>query len=170
MLGRAPRCDEVARSLVVRFKYSDRLDLAPMIGRWMARAGELTARGRRCVAAGATALAKIMATAAQSDGGAGRHDLGNKRRAGAAWRSQTGAGHAAAVRPVPRAGQQCAGRVPGVGRAKSRNRRQAGGADRRRFDVRATVDTCARALLRAGAAHVDVLAFARVAAPPRTTI
>ena len=34
----------------------------------------------------------------------------------------------------------------------------------------ATVDTCARALLRAGAAHVDVLVFARVVAAVRTTI
>jgi ComF family protein len=34
----------------------------------------------------------------------------------------------------------------------------------------ATVDTCARALLRAGAAHVDVLVFARVVAPVRATI
>jgi len=34
----------------------------------------------------------------------------------------------------------------------------------------ATVDTCARAPLRAGAAHVDVLVFARVVAPLRTPI
>jgi glutamine phosphoribosylpyrophosphate amidotransferase len=34
----------------------------------------------------------------------------------------------------------------------------------------ATADTCTRALLRAGAAHVDVLVFARVVAPLRTTI
>jgi ComF family protein len=34
----------------------------------------------------------------------------------------------------------------------------------------ATVDTCARALLRAGVAHVDALVFARVVAPLRTTI
>ena len=34
----------------------------------------------------------------------------------------------------------------------------------------ATVDTCARALLRAGAAHVDVLVFARVVSPARTPI
>jgi ComF family protein len=34
----------------------------------------------------------------------------------------------------------------------------------------ATVDTCARALLRAGAAHVDVLVFARVVAPVRSPI
>ena len=34
----------------------------------------------------------------------------------------------------------------------------------------ATVDGCARALLRAGAANVDVLVFARVADPVRTSI
>jgi predicted amidophosphoribosyltransferase len=34
----------------------------------------------------------------------------------------------------------------------------------------ATVDTCARALLRAGAARVDVLVFARVVAPVRSPI
>jgi predicted amidophosphoribosyltransferase len=34
----------------------------------------------------------------------------------------------------------------------------------------ATVDTCARALLRAGCAHVDVLVFARVVAPLRSPI
>jgi predicted amidophosphoribosyltransferase len=34
----------------------------------------------------------------------------------------------------------------------------------------ATVDTYARALMQAGAAHVDVLVFARVVAPLRTTI
>jgi len=35
----AVRYDDVARTLVQAFKYSDRLDLAPMMGRWMARAG-----------------------------------------------------------------------------------------------------------------------------------
>ena len=34
----------------------------------------------------------------------------------------------------------------------------------------ATVEACARALLRAGAAHVDVLVFARVVAGARATI
>jgi predicted amidophosphoribosyltransferase len=34
----------------------------------------------------------------------------------------------------------------------------------------ATVDGCARTLLRAGAANVDVLVFARVAEPVRTSI
>ncbi len=34
----------------------------------------------------------------------------------------------------------------------------------------ATVDTCARALLRAGAKHVDMLVSARVVAPVRSPI
>ena len=38
------------------------------------------------------------------------------------------------------------------------------------FTSGATADTCARALLRAGAVHVDVLVFARVVAPVRTPI
>jgi ComF family protein len=33
------RYDDVARTLVHGLKYSDRLDLSPMMGRWMARAG-----------------------------------------------------------------------------------------------------------------------------------
>jgi predicted amidophosphoribosyltransferase len=35
----AVRYDDVARALVLAFKFSDRLDLAPLMGRWMARAG-----------------------------------------------------------------------------------------------------------------------------------
>src|SRR5262245_15820231 len=35
----AVRFDDVARSLVHALKYGDRLDLAPTLGRWMARAG-----------------------------------------------------------------------------------------------------------------------------------
>ncbi len=33
------RYDDIARELVHQFKYGDRLDLAPMLGQWMARAG-----------------------------------------------------------------------------------------------------------------------------------
>ena len=40
--ARAPRCATTTspRKLVHAFKYGDRLDLAPMLGRWMARAGQ----------------------------------------------------------------------------------------------------------------------------------
>src|SRR5215472_5058347 len=35
----AVRFDDVARALVHALKYGDRLDVAPMLGRWMASAG-----------------------------------------------------------------------------------------------------------------------------------
>jgi len=35
----AVRYDDISRALVLSFKYGDRLDLAPMMGQWMARAG-----------------------------------------------------------------------------------------------------------------------------------
>ena len=35
----AVRYNDIARALVLSFKYADRLDLAPMMGGWMARAG-----------------------------------------------------------------------------------------------------------------------------------
>src|SRR5437660_8064332 len=37
----AVRYDDIARALVHALKYGDRLDLAPMMGRWMANAGRL---------------------------------------------------------------------------------------------------------------------------------
>src|SRR6266487_4331143 len=36
----AVRFDDVARKLVHAFKYGDRLDLGPLLGRWMTRAGQ----------------------------------------------------------------------------------------------------------------------------------
>ncbi len=166
----AVRYDDIARALVLSFKYGDRLDLAPMMGRWMARAG-------RELLSDADALlpvplhwrrlwARRFNQSAALAGAISEH----LRRAGAARRAQARARHAAAGRPVEdRARRQCARRLP----------RAAGGkgqvAGRRLVlidDVLtsgATVDTCARALLRAGAAHVDVLVFARVVAPLRSS-
>src|SRR4029450_7172363 len=48
----AVRYDEVARKLVHALKYGDRLDLAPTMGRWVARAG-------RALRAGAAALVPV---------------------------------------------------------------------------------------------------------------
>ena len=36
----AVRYDETARTMVQAFKYGDRLDLAPAMGRWMVQAGQ----------------------------------------------------------------------------------------------------------------------------------
>src|SRR5215472_1800474 len=167
----AVRYDDVARSLVQAFKYSDRLDLAPMMGRWMARAG-------REVLADAAALIPVPL---------------HWRRLWARRFNQSSA-LAGAIStlsgvPVAHGGLKRIRATPHqVGRSKVERADNVQGAFRvpeehkaaiacRRLvlidDVLtsgATVDACTRALLRAGAAHVDVLVFARVVAPARAPI
>jgi predicted amidophosphoribosyltransferase len=88
----AVRYDDVARTLVHALKYQDRTDLAPAMGRWMARA----ARGGRCAGSGAAALAARLEPPLQP-----------VRRAGAghraAERRQAGLGGVAARSPDPAA-------------------------------------------------------------------
>jgi predicted amidophosphoribosyltransferase len=71
-------------------------------------------------------------------------------------------------RPERAANVQGAFRVPEEGKAVIVGRRLVLIDDVLTFG--ATVEGCARALLRAGAANVDVLIFARVADPVRTSI
>jgi len=159
----AVRYDDVARTLVHALKYQDRTDLAPAMGRWMARAGQELLeqadvlvpvplhwrRGwsRRYNQSGA--LAQVIS-----------------RQSGVSLAS-------AALRRVRATEQQV-----GLSRTQRANNVQGAfkvAADRshdiagRRVvlidDVLtsgATTDACARALLRAKAAQVDVLVFARV--------
>lgn len=167
----AVRYDDIARALVHGFKYGDRLDLAPMMGRWMARAGRelledadalvpvplhwrrLWARrfNQSAALAGAIsdmtgvqvlhgALARVRATAQQVG-------LNKTERA----ENVQGAFKVAPARKAEVAGKRLI-LIDDV------------------LTSGATADTCARALLRSGAARVDVLVFARVVAPIRTPI
>ena len=91
----AVRYDDISRALVHSLKYGDRLDLAPMMGQWMARAGrELLSDADALVPVPAT-LAATMGAALQSVGGSRRRHLGIERRARCSWRAQTCAGDAA---------------------------------------------------------------------------
>lgn len=167
----AVRYDDVARSLVLAFKYGDRLDLAPMMGRWMARAGRelladadallpvplhwrrLWARRFNQAAALAGAISNIS----------GVPVLHNGIRRVRATPQQVGLSKAERADNV-----QGAFRVPPEQKADIAGRRLVLIDDV--LTSGATVDTCARALLRAGAAHVDVLVFARVVAGARSPI
>jgi ComF family protein len=167
----AVRFEDVSRKLVHAFKYGDRLDLAPLMGRWMAHAGrELLADadalvpvplhwrrlwGRRFNQA--ATLAKVVAAA---------RDLpvlyGALRRV-RATPQQVGLTRAERAVNV-----QGAFDVTAEGKAAIHGKRLVLVDDV--LTSGATIDSCARALLRAGARNVDVLVFARVVAPARPPI
>ncbi|MBI3702441.1 MAG: ComF family protein [Rhizobiales bacterium] len=167
----AVRYDDVARALVLAFKFGDRLDLAPMMGRWMARAGrELLADAdallpvplhwRRLWARRFNQAAALAGAISDISGVPVLHG-GIKR-----------------VRATPQqvglSKTDRAANVQGAFRVAPEEKALIAGKRLVLIDdvltSGATVDTCARALLRAGAAHVDVLVFARVVAPHRTPI
>ena len=165
------RYDDIARSLVHAFKYSDRLDLAPVMGRWMARAGrELLADAdalipvplhwRRLWARRFNQSATLAGVISVSCNVPVVH--GGLRRTRATGQ-QVGRSKAERADNV-----QGAFQVPAEHKAEIQGRRLVLIDDV--LTSGATVDACSRALLRAGAAHVDVLVFARVVAPARTPI
>src|SRR5579872_5851030 len=167
----AVRYDDVARSLVHALKYQDRTDLAPTMGRWMARAGRELLR---------EADVLVPVPLHWRRGWSRRYN-----QSGALARiieRQTGVAVAAeALRRIRRTEQQI-----GLSRPQRANNVQGAfkvAPDRQHLiagrrvvlidDVLtsgATVDACARALLRAKAAAVDVLVFARVVDSHRTPI
>jgi len=167
----AVRFDEIARALVHALKYGDRLDLAPMMGRWVSHAGrEILAEAdalvpvplhwRRLWARRFNQSAMLAAAIAA--------ESGVPIATGALKRVKPTAQQVGLSRSERAANVQGAFRVPPEGRGEVAGRRLVLVDDV--LTSGATVDGCARALLRAGAANVDVLIFARVAEPARTSI
>ena len=167
----AVRFDEISRALVHALKYGDRLDLAPMMGRWVAQAGhELLADAdalvpvplhwRRQWARRFNQSAMLAATISAASG--------VPIAAGALKRVKATVQQVGLSRAERGDNIQGAFRVPATGRAAVAGRRLVLVDDV--LTSGATVEGCARALLRAGAANVDVLIFARVAEPGRTSI
>lgn len=167
----AVRYDEVARTLVQALKYGDRLDLAPIMGRWMTRAGHellsetdiivpVPLHWRRLWARRfnqSALLAKIISGLAGRP--VGYHSLKRVK----ATPQQVGLSRAERALNV-----QGAFRVMPDGKADIFRRRILLIDDV--LTSGATVDACTRALLRAGANSVDVLVFARVVEAARTPI
>jgi ComF family protein len=159
----AVRYDDVARTLVHSLKYQDRTDLAPAMGRWMARAGqELLAdadvlvpvplhwrRGwsRRYNQSGALARVIERQTGVKLASEALRRVRPTQQQIGLS-RSQRASNVQGAFKVAPdRAADVQGRRVVLIDDVLTSG---------------ATTDACARALLRAKAASVDVLVFARV--------
>ncbi|MFZ0721297.1 MAG: ComF family protein, partial [Xanthobacteraceae bacterium] len=160
-----------SRALVHALKYSDRLDLAPMMGRWISHAGrELLAEAdalvpvplhwRRLWTRRFNQSAMLAAAiSAQS---------GVPIATGVLKRVKPTAQQVGLSRTERAANVQGAFRVPPEARGAVAGRRLVLVDDV--LTSGAKVEGCARALLRAGAANVDVLIFARVAEPVRTSI
>jgi ComF family protein len=162
----AVRYDDVARDLVHAFKYADRLDLAPVMGQWMAQAGAsliadadalvpVPLHWRRLWARRFNQAAALARAMAQTTHIPLEFDLLQRVRATA---QQVGLARTERARNV-----QGAFRVAPERRAAVKGRRLILVDDV--LTTGATVDTCARVLLRAGAARVDVIVFARVVDP-----
>jgi ComF family protein len=159
----ALRYDDVARTLVHALKYQDRTDLAPTMGRWMARAGgELLAE----------ADVMVPVPLHWRRGWSRRYNQSGALAREIARRSGVPVAREALRRIRPTQHQ--------IGLTRSERASNVQGAFKvapeRKSDVQgrrvvliddvltsgATADACARALLRAGATEVDVLVFARV--------
>ncbi|QHO73370.1 amidophosphoribosyltransferase [Bradyrhizobium sp. CCBAU 051011] len=167
----AVRYDDVARTLVHALKYQDRTDLAPAMGRWMARAGKELLdqadvlvpvplhwrRGwsRRYNQSGA--LARVIS-----------QQTGVKLTAEALRRIRATEQQIGLSRPQRASNVQGAFKVAADRMADIQGRRVILIDDV--LTSGATTDACARALLRAKAAQVDVLVFARVVDSHRAPI
>lgn len=158
--------DDASRDMILGFKHADRTEAAPAFGRWMARAG-------RDLVAEADLIAPVPLhwrrfwrrrynQSALLAGAVGREtglpvvpDLLVRKRA---TPSQGGLGAKARAR-----------NVQGAFAVNPRRLGRARGAKVLLIDdvytTGATVEACARVLLRAGAAAVDVLTLARVVRP-----
>jgi len=159
----AVRYDDIARAMVHAFKYQDRTDLAPVMGRWMARAGaELLADAdiivpvplhwRRGLARRYNQAAMLAAVIGRQSGvSVTPHVLARMRPT----EQQVGLS-----RPDRAANVQGAFAVPERHKSALHGRRVVLVDDV--LTSGATTDCCARTLLRARAARVDVLVFARV--------
>ncbi|WP_420407362.1 ComF family protein [Hoeflea sp.] len=163
--------DGPARKLVHGLKYSDRADLADMMARWMIRAGRevlddsdvivcVPLHRRRLFSRRYNQAAELARAIARLTGR--RFEAGGLRRVRATLQ-QVGLGLRARQDNVRGAFAVPPARNPGI-------------AGRRVLlidDVLttgSTVESATRALLRAGAARVSVLTFARVASPGSETL
>jgi ComF family protein len=167
----AVRYDDVSRGLVHALKYGDRLDLAPTMGGWMASAGrELTASAdaivpvplhwRRQWARRFNQSALLSEIVCRVTGVPVAHTALKRVKATPQQVGLTQSERALNVQGAFRVPPESKGVIVGQKLVLVDDVLTSG----------ATVDACARALLRAGAASVDVLVFARVVAAVRPPI
>ena len=167
----AVRYDDVARTLVHALKYQDRTDLAPAMGRWMARAGRELLENADVLVPVPLHWRRAWSRRYNQSGALARiieRQTGVKVAPEALRRIRPTQQQIGVSRP------QRASNVQGAFKVANSEQSQIAGRRVVLIDdvltSGATVDACARALLRAKAASVDVLVFARVVDSHRTPI
>jgi len=165
------RYDEVARTLVHGLKYQDRTDFAPIMGRWMARAGHELLDGADMLIPVPLHWRRAWHRRFNQSGTLGRviqDTIGVKLRGDLLKRVRATEQQVGLSRP------QRASNVQGAFEVSRERRGEVAGRRVVLIDdvltSGATLDACARALLRAKAAQVDVLVFARVVDSPKPPI
>jgi ComF family protein len=159
----AVRYDDVARTLVHALKYQDRTDLAPAMGRWMARAGSELLHDADVLVPVPLHWRRAWRRRYNQSGALARvieRQTGVKLAGEALQRIRPTQQQIGLSRPQRASNVQGAFKVAAAGQALIAGRRIVLIDDV--LTSGATVDACARALLRAKAAAVDVLVFARV--------
>src|SRR5271168_1010485 len=167
----AVRYDDVARTLVHALKYQDRTDLAPAMVRWMARAGQELLDGADMLVPVPLHWRRGWSRRYNQSGALARvieGESGVKVAIEALRRIRPTEQQIGLSRP------QRASNVQGAFKVAPDRQHLIGGRRVVLIDdvltSGATVDACARALLRAKASTVDVLVFARVVDGHRTPI
>ncbi len=167
----AVRYDDIARTMVHALKYGDRLDLAPVMARWMARAGADLLGEADIVAPVPLHWRRMWARRFNQSATLARllaEPRGLPVSYAALKRVKATPQQVGLTRTERAANVQGAFRVDAAGKAEIAGRTVLLVDDV--LTSGATVDACARALLRAGARQVDVLVFARVVDSVRTPI
>ncbi|MDB5617209.1 ComF family protein [Tardiphaga sp.] len=167
----AVRYDDVARTLVHQLKYHDRTDLAPSMGRWMARAGQELLDGADLLVPVPLHWRRGFSRRFNQSGALARAISRNSNVPVSrdALRRVRPTEHQIGLSRAERAANvQGAFKVAPERRAEIQGRRVVLIDDV--LTSGATADACARALLRAKAAQVDLLVFARVVDAQRSPI